>query len=408
LNLKSICKSLQQKEFARLYTAQTISLLGDAFTWVGVALLAYEFAGANASVVLSAALTLRVTAFILFAPYAGVLADKFNRKTILLIADFGRMVVVACVALVNASWQLYILIFILNIFSAFFTPAYKASVPQMIKSKEGFAPAIALSNATYQLLAVMGPGIAGAAAAWLGSRQIFFADAFSYLLSALLILGIANRMFALPVTQSGVSIKKENQWIQITKGTKLLFGDKAIRFALLVELAAAIAGANILVNTVGYVKGTLQQSDQRYGWVMSALGIGAAIAVFGVALLDKSKERKPTLIAGCLLLGAAIMPAKFVSFIPLLLLWFVAGLGQNLAEMPSQMLIAERIPPEQQGRVYGAHYAWSHAWWAIGYPVAGFLGTQYSSNSFLIAGAITLLLLFIIIFLHLSNKRNEV
>jgi len=79
---------LREKVFLKLYLSQTISLLGDAFTWVGIALLAYQFGGANSAVILSTALTLRVIAFIIFGPYAGVLADRIDRKKILYTTHF--------------------------------------------------------------------------------------------------------------------------------------------------------------------------------------------------------------------------------------------------------------------------------------------------------------------------------
>lgn len=76
-------QALRNKTFAKLYFAQTVSLLGDAFTWVGLALLAYQFDRERSAVILASALTLRVTAFILFSPFASVLADKVDRKKIL-------------------------------------------------------------------------------------------------------------------------------------------------------------------------------------------------------------------------------------------------------------------------------------------------------------------------------------
>jgi NRE family putative nickel resistance protein-like MFS transporter len=72
--------ALRNKAFAKLFLAQTISLIGDVFTWVGLALLAYQFGKERSAVILASALTLRVTAFIIFSPFAGVLADKVPRK----------------------------------------------------------------------------------------------------------------------------------------------------------------------------------------------------------------------------------------------------------------------------------------------------------------------------------------
>ena len=137
-------KALKEPLFAKLYFAQAISLLGDAFTWMGIALLAFEFGGNESAKILAIALTIRVTAFIFFGSYAGVLADRFNRKKIMIITNLFRMSIVFSLAFVNSVWQLYSLIFFLNIFNAFFTPAYKACIPQLISQKENYGNAIAL------------------------------------------------------------------------------------------------------------------------------------------------------------------------------------------------------------------------------------------------------------------------
>lgn len=76
----AVFRSLRNPVFAQLYAAQTVSLLGDALTWIALALLAFELAGEGAGVVLGTALTLRVMAFVLFSPLGGALADRFNRK----------------------------------------------------------------------------------------------------------------------------------------------------------------------------------------------------------------------------------------------------------------------------------------------------------------------------------------
>src|SRR5215217_9180316 len=180
-------RPLQEKVFLKLYLSQTISLLGDAFTWVGIALLAYQFGGEQSALILSTALTLRVTSFILFGPYAGVLADRIDRKKILYTTHFVRMAIVGCLPFVTAAWQIYILIFFLNIFNAFFTPAYKAAIPQSITDKAYYSSGISLSNATNQLLGVLGPGLAGGVAAWLGAREIFFVDAATFIIAAVFI-----------------------------------------------------------------------------------------------------------------------------------------------------------------------------------------------------------------------------
>ncbi|HQS51658.1 MAG TPA: MFS transporter [Daejeonella sp.] len=104
----------------------------------------------------------------------------------------------------------------------------------------------------------------------------------------------------------------------------------------------------------------------------------------------------------------AITGANYLSYYPLLFLWLIAGLGQSLAEIPSETLIAENIKEQEQGKVYGSHFAFSHLWWAIAYPIAGFLGTYYPNSNFLIGGLMTIALLTIgILFFRTKGNSQE-
>ena len=405
MNIKQILlrpfMALQNKTFAKLYLAQTISLLGDAFSWVGLALLAYQLEKEHSATILATALTLRVAAFIIFSPFAGVVADKIARKKILYVTHFIRMTIICCLPFVNAEWQIYALVFLLNVFNAFFTPTYRAIIPQIIEGKY-FREAIGLSTATFQLLGVLGPALAGIVAVWLGARQIFFLDGISFIIAGILILSIPKSDL-----QKGVSKEAKqagNAWNDVIKGIRLLFSNKILRFALCIEFVSAIAGAMILVNTIGHIKNNLLLNDNYYGWVMAIFGVGAAVSAFILGSLDKSKARSLSLISGAIVLGVSISFANYVPYAVLMGLWLLAGLGQSLAEMPSETLIAENITSENQGKVYGSHFAFSHLWWAIAYPIAGFLGTSFPERGFLYGGIFTLVFAGLALFLKPKLK----
>jgi NRE family putative nickel resistance protein-like MFS transporter len=383
-------RALSNKVFAKLYLAETISLLGDAFTWVGLALLAYQFDKERSAAILATALTLRVLAFIIFSPFAGVLSEKIERKKILYITHFIRMGIVACLPFVKSEWQLYTLVFVLNIFNAFFTPTYRAIIPH-VADKSLYRQSVGLSTATFQILGVLGPGLAGLLAVWFGVREIFFIDAVSFIIAALLILSIPRH--ELEITPSSKKTLRFTQLQEVGNGIKMLFSNATIRFALVIEFVSAIAGAQILVNTIGYVKNFLHLQNAAYGWVMAAFGTGAAIAAFVAGSLDKTKSRSVSLILGSFLLGTSILLANSANYPVMLILWLIAGLGQSLAEIPSETLIGENIDETNQGKVFGAHFAFSHLWWALAYPMAGFLGSQFPKNNFKYGGIITLVCL---------------
>lgn len=159
------------------------------------------------------------------------------------------------------------------------------------------------------------------------------------------------------------------------------------------QLVASISGAAILVNTVGHVQGALQLGKLEYGWIMAAFGMGATFASIGLGtsnLGTSNTVKKQTMLTG---LGAALITlvlllADWVGLSGLLLLWLLAGVGQTLVNVPTQTLIAGRVAVDIQGRVYGAHFAWSHLWWAFSYPLAGWLGIHFSDRVFLSSSVI--------------------
>jgi MFS transporter, NRE family, putaive nickel resistance protein len=387
VNVFHLFQPLRNPRFAQLYAAHTISLLGDALTWVAFALLAFELAGERSSVILGTALTLRVTAFVLLSPLAGALADRINRKLLMVTADVARVVVLFLLPFVTEVWQVYVLMFSLNAFTAFFTPTFQASIP-LVTGKDQYARAISLSGATNEFFGMLGPGIAGMIAALIGGRSLFWLDGFTFLLSALLILTLRTSLQAKgEKTDAGFSLQN------VTEGTKRLWQDAPMRYALLLELVAAISGAWILVNTVGFVKGQLNLGDVQYGWVMAAFGIGATLAALLTGIFEKRIARTTFILIGALVTSLAILPTNLLTLAPLMVLWFVAGAGQNWVNLPTETLIADRTSEAFQGRVYGAHFAWSHLWWAFAYPLAGWLGSAYPERSFLYGGLIALALL---------------
>jgi MFS transporter, NRE family, putaive nickel resistance protein len=378
-------QGLENPIFARLYLAQTINLVGDSLTWLGLALLAFELAGAQAGTVLAVALTLRVTAFVVLSPIAGSIADRFDRKRLMIVTHLARMVIVCLLPFVTQIWQIYAIVLSLNVFYAFFAPTYTATIPLVTTAAER-SQAIALSIATYQLLGVLGPGLAGSIAAFVGIRQVFFLDGITFLMATILIVMLPGELLANQHQQTARTVNRTLEDIRM--GTACLFADPPIRYALMLQLVAAIAGAEILVNTVGYVQGVLHFGKIEYGWVMAAFGIGATLASVGLGNFQRRLSPMLWTSIGAVLITLALLPANFANLGGLLVLWAIAGVGQTLVNVPTQTLIADRVAVEVQGRVYGAHFAWSHLWWAFAYPLAGWLGRSLPTHNFLYGGFI--------------------
>jgi NRE family putative nickel resistance protein-like MFS transporter len=379
--------------FARLYLAQTINLVGDALTWLGLALLAFELAGEQAGKVLAGALTLRVLAFVVLSPIAGVIADRIDRKYLMVTTHVARMGIVCLLPFVTQVWQIYAIVLSLNVFYAFFAPTYTATIP-LVTTEAERGRSIALSSATSQLLGVLGPVLAASLAAFVGTREVFFLDGLTFLIAAILIVTLPGKLI---VSQNNPAAKTIDKTIaDIRAGTTCLFADPPIRYALALQLVTSIAGAEILVNTIGYVQGSLHFGKVEYGWVMAAFGIGATLASIGLGNL--SRKISPILLTsvGAVLITLALLPANLANLGGLLVLWAIAGVGQTLVNVPTQTLIADRVDAAVQGRVYGAHFAWSHLWWVFAYPLAGWIGSHAPNHNFLYSSLMGLVLLIVV------------
>ena len=391
--------ALRNPAFARLYGAQLIHLLGDALVWVAIAVLAYDLAGPRAAAVLGIALTLRVAAFVVLSPIAGVVADRFSRKAIMVVALTLRMGVLAYLAAATQEWQLYVGMLAMNALTAFFTPTYQASVPAVTTRAE-YPKAIALSGATFEMLGVLGPGVAGGLAVAFGGRALFWVAGATAILAALLILSLRRRLDGgaedAPAAAEAEPVAVEGGWRELTAGTRRLWRDPVARYGLSLELVASVAGAWILVNSVVLVKGGLALGDLHYGWLMAVFGAGATAAALALGALEGRWARTRFMLVGAAAISVAVLPANLVGFGALLPLWLLAGVGTNWVNLPMLTLLAERTPAKLQGRVYGAHFAWSHLWWLGAYPVAGWLGSVAPDRSFLIGGALSLVLVVLV------------
>ena len=113
-------------------------------------------------------------------------------------------------------------------------------------------------------------------------------------------------------------------WQDIRDGTARLWRDPPIRFALLLELVAAVTGALILVNTVGRIQGDLRLSESTYGWVMAAYGLGATLASLVVGFVGKRWPRTRFILLGALVTSVAVLPGNVATLPAILALWLLA------------------------------------------------------------------------------------
>lgn len=391
------------RDFVRLFTAQLASLLGSGVTSVALAAFAYRLAGTNATVVVGTALTLRILAFVLVSPVAGVLADRVDRKRMLVMADLLRFALLGVFPFITQVWQVYGLIFLVNAVTAFFTPTFEAALPEVVGPRL-YTRAVSLSRVAVDLEAAGGPLVAGVLIAWVGVQWTFWFDSLTYLVSAGLVL--ASRVpRAAPPTER---FPWRDFVPQVTYGTRVLLRVPALRQALLLHFAEAAAGAVVIVTTVAYVRDELGRGDAAFAWSMAAVGLGSSLTALLLARRAERARRdadparahlryhgwaERTLLIGGGFLAMSLLPGILVpGFVLLLLLWALNGAGQAMVSIPSVGLLAEHTTPEERGRAYAAHFALTHLFWLVTYPAAGYGAREFGTPVAFTAAGITCIL----------------
>ena len=393
------------RDYVRLFAAQLTSLVGSGVTSVALAAFAYELAGRNATVVVGTALTLRILAFVAFAPAAGILADRIDRKRLLVTADLVRVLLMGAFPLITSVWQIYLLIFVLNAVTAFFTPAFEASIPELV-GPSLYTRALAWSRVAVDVEAAGGPLVAGVLIAAIGVRPTFWFDGLTYLASALLVW---RSRVPRPAPPSAPFPWHELR-TQVSHGTRVLLREPALRRALVLHFAEAAAGACAIVATVVYVRDELGRGNTSFALAMASLGAGSSLAAL---LASRRAERATTsasdsraghlryhrwadraMLGGGVLLALALLPGVLrPPFVALLLLWMLNGAGQALVAVPSVGMLAAHTSPEERGRAYAAHFALTHLFWLATYPSVGYLARFAGTpRTFTLFGAAVVLL----------------
>lgn len=355
--------------YRRVFAAQLLSLLGTGVATVALGLLAFELAGADAGVVLGTALAIKMLAYVGIAPVAGAFAHLLPRRAWLVALDLLRAGVAVLLPFVTEIWQVYLLIFVLQAGSAAFTPAFQATIPDLLPDEAEYTRALSLSRLAYDLEALASPALAALLIGVIGFHWLFGLNALGFLASAALVLSVA-----LPSPRPPE--RAEGAWRRITRGARIYLATPRLRGLLALNLAVAAAGAMVIVNTVVLVRARFALDEAALGWTLAAYGAGSMLAALLLPrLLETRLTDRAAMLGGGGMLALGMAAGLQAGSWPVLLgLWFWLGLGNGLVLTPSGRLLRRSAHPGDRPALFAAQFALSHACWLLTYPLAGWLG----------------------------------
>jgi MFS family permease len=350
----------RNRNYRYLWSGQVVSLLGDWFNLIASASLIAALT--QSGVAVGGLFVVRMLAQFVVTPFAGVAADRYNRKHLLILADLGRALTLTGFLLVREPeqvWLLYVLTAIQLDLSGFFFPARNAILPDIVSRRE-LGAANALSSATWSVMLAFGAALGGLVAGQWGAYPAFVIDALTFLLSAFLIARIVyhhdsaltgDRSVASAIRQYIDGLRylgrhKDTLAIALHKGAFGLFvagGFQVVQVALAER-----------VFVIGEGGGT------SLGLIYGAMGVGTGLGPIIARRFTGDQDRPLRIAIGVSYLIAAlglVLIAPLYSFGLLLAGTVLRGIGGGIGWVFSTQLLLHLLPDRVRGRVFATEFA---------------------------------------------------
>jgi predicted MFS family arabinose efflux permease len=344
--------ALRNPDFRLFWIGACLSFIGSWVQIVAMGWLVYRITGSKEALgIIGLAGGIPTTVLMLFG---GVIADRANKRALVMTTQtiFG-LTAFALAALTwtgrIALWHIAVLSFINGVVFAADGPARQAMIVSIV-GREDLAGGVALQSAAFNLARVIGPAIGGLLYAAVGPAWCFFINGVSF--GAIII--------AVALVRTNLSVRAEPQnsvWIGLMEGLRYLRSNRLMKSV--VSLTAitsvfAFSAYSTLMPAIG--KDTLHLSEDRYGWLFSAVGLGSLVGVYLVGQHAAAGRRGRLMFTGALVFAVALFGLTLTrNFAAALALLFVVGLAA-ISQLTTANTLTQSLAPDRlQGRAVSVH-----------------------------------------------------
>jgi MFS family permease len=347
-NSSQIFRALKYRNFKLYFAGQSISLIGTWIQMIAMSWLVYDLS--------HSAFLLGLVGFVsriptlIFAPFAGVLADRFDKYKLLFLTQILAMlqaVIITVLLFTNVIqiWHIVALGVFLGIINSFDVPVRQSFVVNLIEKKEDLGNAIALNSAMVNGARLIGPSIAGILVA-------SFGESWCFLINSLSFFAILSTLLMMKIPPSLKEIKIESHFEKLKEGFKYSFGFLPIRYILLLLALVSLMGMPFQVLMPVFAKDIFHGGADALGLLMAAVGAGALI---GALYLAKRKSvvglGKNLATATCLFgIGLVLFSLSGTLWLSLIIL-ILAGFGMMVEITASNTLLQTISEDDKRGRV---------------------------------------------------------
>jgi MFS family permease len=367
--IAAIGRALHHRNYRLFFAGQLISLVGTWMQTAAQSWLVYRLSG-SAELLGLVAFASQGPVFLL-AQIGGAVADRHDRRRILVLTQIASMILAGALAALTLSgtvlvWEIFGLAALMGVVNAFDIPTRQAFVVEMV-GREDLANAIALNSSMFNAARLLGPAVAGVLVAVVGEGWCFLSNAVSY-------LAVIAGLLAMRLPAFSKNRVKASMLVQVGQGFAFVHASRPIRAVLLLIGLMSLLGIPYAVLMPIFADRILGGGPEHLGMLMSASGLGAMLGAMVLASRASLSGIGRSITKAVILFGAMLILFAYSHWFWLSALLLVpVGFFQMTHMASSNTLIQSMVPDAYRGRVMAIYAMMFMGMAPIGALLAGYL-----------------------------------
>ncbi len=344
--------------------------IGNVGTWMqmtAISWMLYEITNSPLQLGLNG--IFRAVPSIALGIFGGAMADRYDRKRLLLVTQITSMVLALVLGVLAQTgriqvWHIYALTSLSAIVGTLDAPARQALFPSLIP-RSVLPNAIALNALLWKGTALLGPSLAGIAIATVGTDGAFYANALSFLAVVIALLMMRTRTARIRVTGDFIQ--------ELREGVSYVLTQKVILAVMVMEAFSSVFGLDPAMLTI-FARDILQVGASGLGFLQSARGVGALVGSGIMIAMGQTRSQGKILFVSAILYGAGFaLFGVSQSFVLSLALLVIVGATDTIWAAARNIILQVQAPEGLRGRVMGVFYLSNRGLHPLGQTETGFV-----------------------------------
>lgn len=343
-----IFRALKYRNFKLFFYGQTISLVGTWIQVIATSWLVYDLS--NSAFLLGLVGFVSRIPTLVFAPFAGVIADRFDKYKLLFLVQVLAMLQAVLMTLllflnIIQIWHILVLGTFLGIINSIDMPVRQSFFIELIEKKEDLGNAIALNSAMVNGARLIGPSLAGILVASFGESWCFMINSLSF-------IAIIFTLMQMKIPKKKIKTEKQSHLHILKEGFKYAYRVHPIRDILLLLALVSLMGMPFQVLMPVFAKDILHGGAEALGILMGAIGAGALVGALYLAYKETVIGLGKKLVYSTILFGAGLIIFSLSQWLWFsIIILFFTGLGMMIEITASNTLLQTISEDDKRGRI---------------------------------------------------------